>query len=314
VLQERLLSPRTVHLHANEMVWACDVIERCECKGLTEKLDYSVMNARKDQILKLDKMNLKEIYGFWRTLVQDANRLNLTYESDRLTSLSGLASRIAKYLPQNERYLAGLWEGDLARNLLWASDHKALEKKSTAPSWSWASLEWGDNNFADKFQWEHESIPKHVELSASSGAKTYTQDPRTRIISASVNINEQNKYGMVQGGSIVIEGPLCVELPQEYFPWQSKPPWSNFTTIVSTPSAELYDTDIEMESESLDFIYYLFIGTFNTVPEHHGPLIQHQGLILKQNDEGKFERLGLWQSGEDDDDPRRWGVQRVEIV
>ncbi|KIJ46088.1 hypothetical protein M422DRAFT_165674, partial [Sphaerobolus stellatus SS14] len=126
VYQERSLSPRSVHMHSNEIAWSCKVEQRCECGGL----DGSP----------------KALHGLWRTVVQDYTLLDLFKELDRLPGLSGLAYRFAEYFPKNERYLAGLWESDLARDLLWESGGSmqmsgpTREKVPGVPSWSWASL------------------------------------------------------------------------------------------------------------------------------------------------------------------------------
>ncbi|KAF8962342.1 heterokaryon incompatibility protein-domain-containing protein, partial [Flammula alnicola] len=119
VYQERSLAARSVHLHANEMVWACNVTQRCECKALDgSPPEGDGWSASKDRIAKLGALNDKKaLHGLWRTIVEDVSLLDLTYESDRLPALSGLAYRFAEYFPKNERYLAGLWEGDLARDL-----------------------------------------------------------------------------------------------------------------------------------------------------------------------------------------------------
>lgn len=118
VYQERMLSPRTVHLHANEMVWDCRYGGRCECTAIDTKMTkIGDWGASKRDITALDASVDK--HGLWRTIVQNYVQSELTYESDRLPALSGLARQFAKHLPQQEEYLAGLWAGDLHRNLFW---------------------------------------------------------------------------------------------------------------------------------------------------------------------------------------------------
>ncbi|KAF9461085.1 heterokaryon incompatibility protein-domain-containing protein, partial [Collybia nuda] len=208
VYQERSLAPRTVHLHANEMIWGCLVEQRCECRELDgTPFGGDGWSASKDRIATLGALgDQKALHGLWRTVVEDFSLLDLTYESDRLPALSGLASRFSEYLPKNNRYMAGLWENDLARDLLWKAGSDGTNQvtattegnKSTPPSWSWASLGAGD--------WEHETKPKLAEWAPTA---SYKQDRRVRIISASVEVNGENKYGTVLGGSITIEGAIC---------------------------------------------------------------------------------------------------------
>lgn len=153
VYQERMLSPRTVHLHANEMVWDCRYGGRCACTAIDTKMTkIGDWGASKRDITALDASVDK--HGLWRTIVQNYVQSELTYESDRLPALSGLARQFAKHLPQQEEYLAGLWAGDLHRNLFWevigyrygyySAPTGTKRLNSNLPSWSWASIEWGN--------------------------------------------------------------------------------------------------------------------------------------------------------------------------
>ena len=57
-------------------------------------------------------------YDQWMGLLQGYGILELSYETDRLPALSGLASYFKKALPP-DKYLAGLWERDIHRQLFW---------------------------------------------------------------------------------------------------------------------------------------------------------------------------------------------------
>ncbi|PPQ89918.1 hypothetical protein CVT25_009051 [Psilocybe cyanescens] len=205
VYQEQFLSTQTVHLHANEMVWACNVTQRCECKSLDRKpVDGDGWSASKDQVINLgetSKRDRKVLYRLWRTIVEDASLLDLTYKSNRLLSLAGLASRFAKYLPENERYLVGLWECDLACDLLWETGGSkqmagpTRKQEMMAPLWLWAPLVWGGGESASGMEWEYETQPKLAEW---AGVKTYKQDPHTRVISIEVDVDRENKSADVE--------------------------------------------------------------------------------------------------------------------
>jgi len=329
VYQERFLSSRTVHLHANEMVWACNVSQRCECKELDgSPLDGDGWSASKDRVVKLpENRNLKVIHGLWRTMVEDVSLLDLTYESDRLPALAGLASRFAKYFPRNERYLAGLWEGDLPRDLLWESGGSEqmngptrIRDSNLGPSWSWVSLMWGRSGESiSGMRWEYETKPKLAEW---AGVKTYKQDPRVKIISASVTIEGQNKYGVVKEGCIIIEGPLCAVVLKN-ISRPSPSPIANVTTVKETIFNSLhlnYDT-AQAEASAGGTIFCLFIGSFSERFSHSNSAhISHNGLILKPISGGKFERIGRWtQYVEDwvhnkDVWTKKSGIHRVSIV
>lgn len=66
---------------------------------------------------------------------------------DKLIALSGLANDMQNCL--NDRYLAGLWERNLANDMMWCIQECKQEDKSPsvrptgyrAPSWSWAFVD-----------------------------------------------------------------------------------------------------------------------------------------------------------------------------
>jgi hypothetical protein len=84
------------------------------------------------------------MFSFWMDAVERYSLLNLTKESDRLPALAGLAQRISKRF--SCRYLAGMWEEDLARNLLWSRDpwretHSCNDLSDyNTPTWSWTFI------------------------------------------------------------------------------------------------------------------------------------------------------------------------------
>jgi hypothetical protein len=78
----------------------------------------------------------------WYQLVTDFSMTKLTYETDRLYAIHGLASVLIRRL--NAEYFNGLFRGSIAQGLLWyhqTSWHGACKRPETAqlPSWCWAS-------------------------------------------------------------------------------------------------------------------------------------------------------------------------------
>jgi hypothetical protein len=64
----------------------------------------------------------------------------LTYPTDKLSGLSGLAKVFMRYLKDD--YLAGIWKRDLLRGVLWlAFGEVKVSPNYRAPSWSWASVD-----------------------------------------------------------------------------------------------------------------------------------------------------------------------------
>jgi hypothetical protein len=214
VHQEWTLSPRTVHFHANEMIWYCEEKQACECQTLDNNIvGGDQWSVSKDQIATLGELENKgELHNLWRNIVEDYVLLDLTYESDRLPAISGLACRFSQYLAKGDKYLAGLWKSDLARDLLWdcgsegrgGPARQKVPDSVLAPSWSWASIQWGGEG--SNMTWEKESKPK---LLSRSPTVTYEQDVRTRIHSAECEPTGKNPFGSVARGTIHMEAVLC---------------------------------------------------------------------------------------------------------
>ena len=71
----------------------------------------------------------------------------LTYRSEKLLAFSGLASALKKEVLGE--YLAGLWEADIFRDLLWYVWYDTWDGEPgdsyIAPMWSWATFEGAAN-------------------------------------------------------------------------------------------------------------------------------------------------------------------------
>ncbi|KAH9209559.1 heterokaryon incompatibility protein-domain-containing protein, partial [Leptodontidium sp. 2 PMI_412] len=108
VYQEELLSRRSIAFAANGVYW-----------------------AYKQQLL----------HDPWYHVVSYYSQRALTVPTDRLPALSALASILHSHA-REDRYLAGIWQHDLPRGLLWTCssgsiDHGLQAGPYVAPSWSW---------------------------------------------------------------------------------------------------------------------------------------------------------------------------------
>jgi hypothetical protein len=161
VFQERLLSLRVVHFGAEQIVWECEHVKACETypdtanKGppnaalSTHFLDMKnfATELRKVRPGQVDRAALGRKHGrdyaSWRTVVELYSRLKLTFATDVLVALGGLAQVMKNAV--GDEYLAGLWRDDIAHQMLWerigTTDLKGIStcEKFIAPSWSWAS-------------------------------------------------------------------------------------------------------------------------------------------------------------------------------
>lgn len=80
----------------------------------------------------------------WYACLDEYSNRNLTYSSDKLPAVAGLAKSMHDRTPQLDIYYAGIWKADFVRGLLWrARKLGCLSQPPSyrAPSWSWAALE-----------------------------------------------------------------------------------------------------------------------------------------------------------------------------
>ena len=173
VLQERWLAPRTLHFCGRELVFECTEGLKCEC-GHAEDSFMLQIGGDEGRVMEVENMKdgvvLKRRRGTeikWTQFVSAYSSLNLTFGTDRLPAISGLARDFADRRTANHpgRYLAGLWSNNLHEQLIWfvgepllryrdkpATDNKdsntvvspvaqnSKMNKYVGPSWSWCSI------------------------------------------------------------------------------------------------------------------------------------------------------------------------------
>ncbi|KAI8623250.1 heterokaryon incompatibility protein-domain-containing protein [Xylariaceae sp. FL1651] len=152
VFQEMMLSPRILHFSRWELIWECRESTSCECGRMEPRIkDKRFQNV-------LEHGTPEQLETLWREMVQGFSCLSLTFSSDKYLSLSGLAQKFSQKRPDS-KYLAGLWQDSLARDILWLNIHaipllKRDPEQMTppsferAPSWSWMKMN-GRVMFAD---------------------------------------------------------------------------------------------------------------------------------------------------------------------
>ncbi|KAH6662180.1 heterokaryon incompatibility protein-domain-containing protein [Halenospora varia] len=135
--QERMLARRVLHFNNRELVWECDTMKKILTTEYAKSSTWSKMPLQQQQIDQ------------WRSLALKYGGKALTYGSDKLPALSGVAKR-AK-IQGKGKYLAGIWEVELPEGLIWdlctplssraAVDPNIQRATYRAPTWSWASIE-----------------------------------------------------------------------------------------------------------------------------------------------------------------------------
>ncbi|KAK9416648.1 putative Heterokaryon incompatibility domain-containing protein [Seiridium unicorne] len=113
--------------------------------------DWAVESAENRDATNPIPVNSVSVQMQWYAIVKEYSKLRLTYASDRLPALAGIAKQLAQshtmHYPdestrRQSRYLAGLWEDTLLDDLLWSTyNNRCKPATSPAPSWSWPSID-----------------------------------------------------------------------------------------------------------------------------------------------------------------------------
>ena len=158
VLQERMLSGRTLYFGTSRMYLECHTnvsFEDCHYPIVWEEKGVDMVIKHKVDDLHGETDRFK----YWYALVSTYSGLDITKRTDRLPAFSGLASEFGRltrqrYGPERYHYAAGHWQEDMPRSLAWFTSpedqtterrHWASASASAsvtqyiAPSWSWVS-------------------------------------------------------------------------------------------------------------------------------------------------------------------------------
>lgn len=203
-LQERILSPRILSF-GRWPTWRCSnsvdsdggYYENDDDKRHDDRLTTLLLQASTaiDGRCFLEPATMKQLYQGWYKLVNDYTKRKLHQASDRLPAIGGIATEVARVT--GDRYLAGLWQKTLLRDLMWSTKTCEWLSRPTewrAPSWSWAS----------------------VDSPVTYGDVTEDATGLASIVSCGVIPKHRlSSFGEVDSGSLVITGPF-VGLKREH--------------------------------------------------------------------------------------------------
>jgi hypothetical protein len=195
-------------LKVTQICCECDPIATPTGEDSRGKLDFRTQFLGTDAFLHQDRHysrpeNLSRPKQ-WRNIVEEFTSRAMSYETDRLPAISGLAG-LTQAGPHDE-YICGIWRKELVRGLLWRVKNSSLPRskvslrhqKYYAPSWTWASV-----------------TGAVVYVDWLSGNDTYVED--LEIIHVSYTLASPNPFGPVTHASIVVRGfliPVCVQESQ----------------------------------------------------------------------------------------------------
>ncbi|KAI1377914.1 HET-domain-containing protein [Hypoxylon crocopeplum] len=192
--QEALLSRRKVFFGDSMFHMSCGKLQESEDGTKfyddTQRQPFSLSSTA-------DKPDVRTALREWYLVVGRYAGRKLAYAQDKLTAISAPA-RIVSELYPDLKYLAGLWESELAGGLLWTTNAwmdpqtylSKLQEEYIAPSWTWAcnqhmiSWVWGVNDRDHKFTAEFE------------------------LRKAEVTTHEENPYGRVYSGHLLLHAKM----------------------------------------------------------------------------------------------------------
>lgn len=182
-LQERLLSPRTLHYNKRQMYFECN-------HGIVGGNGYH----REDRYGRLNVVQKKQqgVRNVWYSILQDYSMRNFTKATDRLPALGGIAKVFEK--PSQGNYVAGLWSNALIEGLAWRIFSRAEKPNETyiGPSWSWVG---------------YSGVPGEPHFRGNGTL--------TKVIDYDVKLKHSaNPYGEVESAWIRIRGPITELVPQ----------------------------------------------------------------------------------------------------
>ena len=313
-IQEREISPRILHFAADHVFWECGCMvgmdslpagfeHRGYLKGLLASIEA--------QSSLFSSIGVSQLYHYWSALVGQYSACDLTYESDKLIAISALARwmmRILKSQGSKDVYLAGLWKNDLENGLLWSVNSRArgtaeggvrIRTDTPSPSWSWTSNHsakiWYPYRFIDPDETRNKETPSII-----------IEEVRTFPI--------EDEFGLVNGGFIRLQGPLCkvevfADIHRYTWAFDSDKELSDFETVVSWDSCQ----DSKESRESL----VLMVIRTNQHDEILSGRIEGLLLSLTRKHYGQYTRVGRLdlELGDDheytNDDFRTWSSMNL---
>ncbi|EGR50748.1 uncharacterized protein TRIREDRAFT_120851 [Trichoderma reesei QM6a] len=207
VYQERLLSPRIVYFTRYEVAFECARGSReriCECEhlpggiwgggsngaggGLGEYTEFRKLYHSEG----LAASNLAAIRKHWHQIVAEYSGLRISFTSDRLPALAGVARQYGTaHSADLGRYVAGMWENCFPSELLWYRATQNVHDRPDSycgPTWSWISM-------------------GNIAAYATGCPRTYPDD--LKVLSIDFKLNGLDKYASISDAVMEVRGYLA---------------------------------------------------------------------------------------------------------
>lgn len=338
VIQERLLARRILYLFEDEMAFECATNARCECSGPStdevmqryQGIEYAGFKYKFHGLLNqwYSHRNFKEILLFkptgilevWDHMVNQYTRRQLTFDSDRLPALAGVARKVYETGALG-RYFAGLWEGRFAECLLWYVSVTTPQlcplppdnHPSTAPSWSWASV---------KGSWDYRRPPSNPSaLYVKEGQEMNLTErfPQCTEFGMELNLSNSDPFSAVKSGQLTFKARTT----EAVIIFERSDPVDDYALRFKQQRARLEKNELMVEAY-MDFVLDygqnpVLSGTFlkcvailREFDHWEGLSEKYHGLVLAANGGDKFKRIGKFLA------PMEWfegaTVEKIVII
>ncbi|KAK5677974.1 hypothetical protein LTS10_009858 [Elasticomyces elasticus] len=201
VYQEIWLAPKILFLSNEQLTYRCKEGLASETfPGWEPDALRGKRKSRNDQDPEMTASGLT--HADWDNVVERYSQCELTYASDKIIAISGVAKVFQRSL--QDEYVAGYWRSQMPAQLVWDATGDTCSRpiEYKAPSWSWASVESPINFSLDS---------KDEKSRAESGIRTVCN-----VEDITITLKDAtNKTGPIIGGLLTLRGSLHLVLPHD---------------------------------------------------------------------------------------------------
>lgn len=232
--QERMLSPRVLHVFRDQVAWECNkTLYREGHRGCEPRPDYHFAKNMftkyfhhqrllppldSPETTKPDEIELGARIGAWNSMAQEISVRLFTYMSDRLPAVSGLASALE--ISGLGYYIAGVWQHNPFLSMAWHVRYPQEPPGAyRSPSWSWV---WTGN----QLMWHYATWHTNFTETEIEAWKAWNQNFGPRLDHDKIILKDIDPKGEVKEGSYIIMTGFCRDLyvaeitNSEHDPWE----------------------------------------------------------------------------------------------
>ncbi|KAF2118807.1 heterokaryon incompatibility protein-domain-containing protein [Lophiotrema nucula] len=279
-LQERLLSPRVILWSPSSYSMECQSVEdqsenheyRLEFRR--RRLPDILMNTSpskpkrytfwEDEVFRAKQridnlVRAVTLYNCWVTILQDFWNRDLTYPTDRLAALAGIAQRFQRVT--GDEYLGGLWRSQIQTCLSWYCERGIGPRRPDlgelqGPSWSWASAPIGNR---PRHLYDSDSIRYGFDTIQKAGIE---------LIQWDMKLKGANPFGEVSRGSLLLRCQSVVGTLEVHNAYFILPNRQRFAVHLDNPNFHL-DPNLDDHRKLVETPVPHRYSTFHVDPLHH---------------------------------------------